>query len=102
MHPNNHPDLDGIFVFNDYVANTAIHHLLKIGRQIPEEISIMGFSNEPISSYMTPQLSTVEDVAEQMGFEAVNAMLKILMGEELVTDKIVVNQELVLKGTTRN
>ena len=96
-----YPQLDGIFVFNDYVANTAIHHLLKIGKRIPEDISVMGFSNEPISSYMTPQLSTVEDVAEQMGFEAANSMLKILSGEQLESDKIVVNQELVLKDTTR-
>lgn len=45
---------------------------------------------------MTPQLSTVEDVAEQMGFEAANAMLKISSGEQLVSDKIVIKQELVL------
>ncbi|MEP0418057.1 hypothetical protein [Reichenbachiella sp.] len=48
-----------------------------------------------------PQLRTVENVAEQMGFEAAHIMIKILSEEELVSDKIVVNQELVLKGTTR-
>jgi DNA-binding LacI/PurR family transcriptional regulator len=93
--------IDGIFVFNDYVANTAIHHLLTKGVKIPDQISVIGFSNEPISDYMTPRLSTVEDVAETMGQEAAQLLLQSLESGKMPSEKIVLDQKLVLKDTTR-
>ncbi len=96
-----YPQIDGIFVFNDYVANTAVHHLLKSGRKIPDEISVIGFSNEPISDYMTPRLSTVEDVAETMGQRAAKLLLESLANGKIPSEKIVLEQRLVLKDTTK-
>ncbi len=96
------PDLDGIFGFNDFVANTTINYLMKKGKKIPEEISVIGFSDEPIATYMTPQLSTVEDIAPAMGKEAGMAMLKLLKKQESVIDKIILDQNLILRQTTKN
>lgn len=97
-----YPLLDGLFVFNDYAAYTAIHHLLKVGKRIPNEISVIGFSNEPISDYMTPQLSTVGDIASSMGHEAARVLLHNMEHEDQMVDKVVLRQELVLKETTRH
>ncbi len=98
----NHPNLDGLFVFNDYAAYTAIHHLLKLGKRIPDEISVIGFSNEPISDYMTPQLSTVGDIASTMGHESARVLLHNMEHEDQIMSKVVLKQELVLKETTRH
>jgi DNA-binding LacI/PurR family transcriptional regulator len=96
-----YPMIDGVFVFNDYVANTVVHHLMAQGIKIPEEISVIGFSNEPIPEYMTPRLSTVEDVAEKMGQNAAKLLINKLEKGEPCSKKIILEQKLVLRDTTR-
>ncbi len=96
-----YPELDGIFVFNDYAANRATQHLLKIGNKIPDEISIIGFSDEPVASYMTPQLSTVQDISSKMGAMACNQLLHMIDNDVLLDEKHTISQELVLRGTTK-
>ncbi|MEQ8555093.1 MAG: LacI family DNA-binding transcriptional regulator [Cyclobacteriaceae bacterium] len=96
-----HPELDGIFVFNDYAANRATQHLLKIGKKIPEQISIIGFSDEPVASYMTPQLSTVQDISSKMGSMACDQLFHMIDNDVLLDEKHTISQELVLRGTTK-
>ncbi len=96
-----YPNLDGLFVFNDYAANRATQHLLKIGKKIPDEISIIGFSDEPVASYMTPQLSTVQDISSKMGSLACNKLLHMINNDILLDEKFIIRQDLVLRGTTK-
>lgn len=57
--------IDGIFSGNDLAAIGAIKYLKKIGKKIPKEIAIVGFSNSPSAEIIEPALSTVA----QSGFE---------------------------------
>ncbi|MCV9386842.1 LacI family DNA-binding transcriptional regulator [Reichenbachiella ulvae] len=96
-----HPNLDGVTVFNDYVANAVVNALLKMGKKIPEEISVFGFSDEPIASRMSPQLSSVEQVAPRMASLALQKLLAIVKEEQaLQSEKIVIHQELVIRETS--
>jgi len=96
------PDIDGLFVFNDYVANYAVNVLFILGKKVPEDISVMGFSDEPVATYMTPQLSTVEQIASKMGALSVQKILSIIRNEEpLTNEKIVISPKLVVRETTR-
>lgn len=95
------PKLDGITVFNDYVANTVVNALLKMGKKIPEEIAVFGFSDEPIASSMSPRLSSVEQVAPRMASLSLQKLLSIIKEEEpLQSEKIVIHQELVIRETS--
>ncbi len=97
-----YPNLDGLFVFNDYVANYSINVLTKMGKKIPEDISVFGFSDEPVATYMTPQLSSVKQVASKMGRLAGQKMISILNYDEaVVNEKVVINPELILRETTK-
>ncbi|SHJ54820.1 transcriptional regulator, LacI family [Reichenbachiella agariperforans] len=97
-----YPQLDGVTVFNDYVANNVVNVLLKLGKKIPEEVSVFGFSDEPIASYMHPQLSTVQQIAPKMATLATQKLLSILLQEDTLTsEKIVIHQDLILRETTR-
>jgi DNA-binding LacI/PurR family transcriptional regulator len=96
------PNLDGLFVFNDYVANYAVNVLQRLGKKIPEDISVFGFSDEPVATYMTPQLSTVEQVATKMGQLAAQKILAIINKQEPTTnEKIIINPQLVIRQTTK-
>lgn len=62
-----HDDVDGIFAITDLVAIGAISVFNEQGIKVPDDISIMGFSNWFISSAITPSLSTVDQPGYEMG-----------------------------------
>ncbi|WP_226669228.1 LacI family DNA-binding transcriptional regulator [Metabacillus litoralis] len=49
-----------IFVSNDTMAIGAYKAIAELGLNIPEDISIIGFDNSFISSYLTPPLTTID------------------------------------------
>ncbi len=58
---------DGIFSSNDTAAVSAILCAKERGVKIPEELAIIGFNDDPISSIVEPSLSTVSHPAMKMG-----------------------------------
>lgn len=96
-----YPDLDGLFVFNDYVANYVVNALQKLNKRVPQDVAVFGFSDEPVATYMKPQLSTVENIAPRMGLLAAQKMISILKGNEpLANEKIVIEQELIIRESS--
>ncbi|TDI74942.1 MAG: LacI family transcriptional regulator [Bacteroidetes bacterium] len=71
-----HDDIDGIFAITDLVAIGAISVFNDRGIQVPNDISIMGFSNWFISSAITPSLSTVDQPGYEMGKKTFKVLLK--------------------------
>lgn len=71
-----HDDIDGIFTITDLVAIGAISVFNDRGIQVPNDISIMGFSNWFISSAITPSLSTVDQPGYEMGKKTFKVLLK--------------------------
>lgn len=68
--------IDGIFSANDTAAISALQYLKEQGIKIPEDIAIVGFSNEPISSVIEPSLTTIDQPGFEMGKIATNLLLK--------------------------
>ncbi len=71
---------DAIFCANDTTALSAITHFKDIGKKVPEEIAIVGFSNEPFSEVVTPSISTVKQPGFQMGQKAAELLLNQING----------------------
>jgi len=98
-----YPEVDGVSVFNDYVANNVVNILQKMDKKIPEDISVIGFSDEPVATYMKPQLTTVTQVSDQMGTLSTKKLLSILSKKEpLINEKIVISPKLVLRESTKS
>ena len=70
-------DVDGIFAITDMAATGAIAVFNEKGIKVPDDISIMGFSNWFLSQAITPSLSTVD----QPGFEMGKKSFKLLYQE---------------------
>lgn len=62
-----HDDVDGIFINTDLVAIGAMTEFNRQGVKIPDDISIVGFSNWFMSSVISPSLSTVDQPGYEMG-----------------------------------
>ncbi|WP_228852152.1 LacI family DNA-binding transcriptional regulator [Aegicerativicinus sediminis] len=58
---------DGIFTANDTTGVSVIQTAKKMGVKVPEELAVIGFNNDPISSIIDPGLSTITHPAFQMG-----------------------------------
>jgi LacI family transcriptional regulator len=71
----NNEKIDGIFCANDTTALSAIIYLKNKGVKIPDEILIMGFSNEPFSEVVTPSISTIKQPGFEMGKKAAELLI---------------------------
>ncbi len=71
-----HKDVDGIFINTDLVAIGAMTEFTRQGVKIPEEISIVGFSNWFMSSVISPTLTTINQPGYQMGKTAFKQLYK--------------------------
>lgn len=100
---NDHKDVDGIFVNTDLVAIGAINELNEQNIKIPEDISIIGFSNWFMSSVITPTLSSVEQNAGKLGEESIRILFDEMdakqKGISIEHQKIVIETELILRNS---
>ncbi|MDW7694905.1 LacI family DNA-binding transcriptional regulator [Flammeovirgaceae bacterium SG7u.111] len=93
---------DGVFCFSDYIAYDALITAQELNIKVPDELSIIGFANEPISNYSRPQISTVSQPAEDMGKRAAEILIwHIDNPESEDTFDEMVPTELVLRQTTK-
>ncbi len=92
--------VDAIFGHSDYHAFYAMKAAVEMGFKVPEDISIMGYADEPVAAYASPAISTVRQPARQMGSAGVEMLLhQIETGRK--SDPVVLKTELVIRESTR-
>ena len=69
---------DGIFAPGDILGVSAIQCAKKMRIKVPEELSVIGFNNDPISYIIDPNLSTITHPASKMGQTSAEIILKNL------------------------
>ncbi|MEP3390113.1 MAG: LacI family DNA-binding transcriptional regulator [Reichenbachiella sp.] len=74
MHMKKRPD--AILCANDIVAISAMRTLQAHSIEVPKDIALIGFSNEPLSAYTSPPLTTVDQKALEIGQLAFNLFQK--------------------------
>jgi LacI family transcriptional regulator len=65
-----------LFAFNDISAIGAIRALREADRQVPEDVSIVGFDDIQSAAFQNPGLTTVRQPLRQMGVIAAETLLK--------------------------
>jgi len=66
---------DAVFCVNDPTAIQLMLTAKKLGIRIPHELGVVGFSNDPSSSFIEPGLTTVEQPVADMGRTAMRLLL---------------------------
>lgn len=72
------PYPDAIFALNDITALAALSFAKEIGISVPNDLKIVGYSNDPRSAIVSPSITTVEQFPAQIGKVIVSELLKIL------------------------
>lgn len=96
-----HPD--AFFAINDDTAIGILYSAKKMGFDVPDDISICGFTNGNRAKACNPMLTTVEQRGVMVGEEAANILIGQVEGS-LPMDKVekrVVRTRLIIRGTTR-
>ena len=93
---------DGIFSSSDFAAIWAMKNLQARGVRIPEDVAIIGFSNEPFTALVTPALSTVNQFTDDIGSSVANLFLKEigLKKEQRVAKKVVLTPEIIVRASS--
>jgi DNA-binding LacI/PurR family transcriptional regulator len=89
-----------IFAQNDRMATGAIHFMQKIDWRIPEDVSIVGFDDMPLSSYFNPSITTIRQDVPILGHNAVRLLINKIEypGEEI--QQLLYTPELVVRNST--
>lgn len=74
------PDLTAVFVANDQMAAGALRTLRELGRQVPRDVSVVGYDDVILAQYLTPALTTVRQPLVEMGAAAASLLLARLGG----------------------
>lgn len=97
---DSHP-VDGIFAVNDRTAIGAMQTAKELGKQIPRELAIVGFSNGIYSNMTDPPLTTVEQFGYEMGQHAAQMLLdRLFSKKDYPPVKEVIKSELIIRGST--
>ena len=89
-------EFDAVFAASDMAAIGAMHALQRIGRDVPGEVSIVGFDDIPAASLSSPPLSTVRQDSRRAGEALVEAAVEAVeygtAKTELLPVKLVVRE----------
>lgn len=90
---------DAILAFNDIITFAAFTAIKQLGLSIPEDVALIGFTDDVHAQYVTPRMSAIEDQSHQMGKTACQLLLKSISGDSKIYRKIV-PQKLVIRETS--
>lgn len=90
---------DAILAFNDIITFAAFTAIKNCGLRIPEDVALIGFTDDLHAAYVTPRMSAIVDQSHLMGATACQLLLKGINGDTKVYKKIV-PQQLVIRETS--
>jgi DNA-binding LacI/PurR family transcriptional regulator len=93
--------VDGLFAINDPVALGAMLYFQDRGISIPEQIGLVGFSDNPNASLVRPPLTTIHQPAYEIGQTAAALLIDIMAGKApRKPSTITLKTRLVIRGST--
>ena len=75
---------DAILAFNDIITYAAFDAIKSLGLSIPQDVSIIGFTDGDTSAFVTPKLTVIMDKAHQQGQKACELLLNHIRGDRAI------------------
>ena len=94
---------DGVFCGNDTTALSALEYCKNHQLRVPEDVALVGFSDEPFSEVVTPSLSTVKSPGYDMGFLAAQKIIHRIQnsGVRIPFGQIVLPTQLIIRNSSK-
>ncbi|TDE18411.1 LacI family DNA-binding transcriptional regulator [Dyadobacter psychrotolerans] len=93
---------DAVFAVNDSAAIEIMLMAAEKGIRVPEELGVVGFSDNPESAYIGPGLTTIRQPTLEMGKTTAKWILQMLDAEEEMNfpQERILKTELVIRGSS--
>lgn len=93
---------DAVYVAGDYAALGALQELKENSINIPSEISLVGFGNEPFTAMVTPTISSVEQHSKELGRLAAETFLERVKSTEVqqTLNKKILDAKLIIRDSS--
>ncbi|WP_433256878.1 LacI family DNA-binding transcriptional regulator [Streptosporangium sp. CA-135522] len=92
-----HPDIDGVFVANDLMAQGALLVLRHHGRRVPDDIAVVGFDDSSAALACRPPLTTVRHPVEDMAAEMARLLLSRIEQPDRQVTSVIFEPTLVVR-----
>lgn len=93
---------DGVFAAGDFTALGVLKELKERKIKVPEEVKIVGFSNEPFTQHIEIPISSVDQNPLEMGKTAAEVFLEKSMARSTrkVDQRVVLSPELIIRKSS--
>lgn len=98
-------EVDAVLCVNEIFAIQCMNVIRQLGLNVPNDISVIGFTNGTLSKYAEPSLSSVAQHGEQMGQRAAQLLINRMESSEEVDEPFkteIINATLIQRGSTIN
>lgn len=92
------PDLDAVFANSDLMAIGAINAIHERGKQVPADISVIGYDDISLAHYSNPPLTTIRQNIPESGRLLVQNLIQFL--ETGIVTNVVAPVNLVVRDST--
>ncbi len=95
------PRPTAVFAFNDAMAVGVIGGLQEVGIAVPDEMSVGGFDDIPMSRFLNPPLTTVRVPIHELGSHAMTSLIDaVRLKNQHARKRTVLSTELIVRRST--
>jgi DNA-binding LacI/PurR family transcriptional regulator len=91
---------DAIFTISDRLAIGAMLAIKEKGMNMPKDIGLVGFNNEPVTRLVTPGISSVDQPAYEIGRTAAKLFVERVYNENMNDMEVVLKPKLVVRESS--
>ncbi len=97
-------NFDGIIGLDETAAVSSVNAANVLGKKVPDELSVVGFTDGILSKHSYPKLTTVSQHAKRMGSTAAKILIDKLelRAERYLPETKVIKTSIIERGTTKN
>lgn len=99
---NRRRNITGIFVSNDSMAIGAMKTMKEMGIRIPDEISIVGYDDIRMASYISPSLTTIRSSVLKMASIAAKNLINFIEDSAGYSKFNTISTELIIRESSKN
>lgn len=89
-----------VFAGSDVQTLGFIRAAHELGLRVPEDVSVVGYDDLPLASWLAPSLTTVRQPLAEMAALATQMLIALSDGEPLASQKVELGTELIIREST--
>ncbi|MFW5809115.1 MAG: LacI family DNA-binding transcriptional regulator [Halanaerobium sp.] len=97
-----HPEITAFYGMSDTMAYTVMQALNDLKIKIPEDISIVGFNNNPMSKIVSPPLTTVDINIYLLGNKATELLIGVINEKIKKYEHTIVPANIIERNSCKN